>query len=325
MQRIQLQNLPNELFMQAIMPVAYFKAGIIKVEGKRSLGGEYRDVELISPIGLREKISRQELIRNFTYLNGKNIVLGQWAKDRKYAIRKNEPQSLYAMPIPKGLGVQIKDKVATSEKCRMYIVCYADGQGGVDKTYAVCVSKRIFKKLFVIHQPGILEYSAKEVASTIRQSGVAKFLAGDFTPHGLTNTIPSSIFENAGVNMMAGGPAKLHNDTGGRLMELDGGLDLSKVKAAAASMKQKESEREQAKTSSYTLVKSIVNSDGKPWGFEIREDKSGRIKKAPAVLVSQMCERKMITNAKLSRTEAGKPYLSGVGIKLGDLPKEYME
>ena len=155
---IVFDDIPDRLFIQAVKVRDIVRARPLKATEKKNTKRGAPDILVKPLIGEKYLISRNEVIGNFTYTNGKKIKTAGWSSDNYYVIFRNDNVVVMVMQVPQNHILTIGDKTA-NEKSRSsgdYVVCLVDEDGRIQRNTATIVSSSMFKKMCYIPNNDII-------------------------------------------------------------------------------------------------------------------------------------------------------------------------
>ena len=147
---IDIQNIPDSAFI----PVKRHRNIVTAFIANKQQDGSRRqaDIAIVTPLGDKGYITRQELISKYVYVQNRAINLHAWKSGKKYIVYQRDSSTMYAMQVPTNLTASVNGKMANVFKKDSgdYIVCYCGADGKVDKRTAAVISSKMFHKMFSI-------------------------------------------------------------------------------------------------------------------------------------------------------------------------------
>lgn len=147
---IDIQNIPDSAFI----PVKRHRNIVTAFIANKQQDGSRRqaDIAIVTPLGDKGYITRQELISKYVYVQNRAINLHAWKSGKKYIVYQRDSSTMYAMQVPTNLTASVNGKMANAFKKDSgdYIVCYCGADGKVDKRTAAVISSKMFHKMFSI-------------------------------------------------------------------------------------------------------------------------------------------------------------------------------
>ena len=147
---IDIQNIPDSAFI----PVKRHRNIVTAFIANKQQDGQRRqaDIAIVTPLGDKGYITRQELISKYVYVQNREINLHAWKSGKKYIVYQRDSSTMYAMQVPTNLTASVNGKMANVFKKDSgdYIVCYCGADGKVDKRTAAVISSKMFHKMFSI-------------------------------------------------------------------------------------------------------------------------------------------------------------------------------
>lgn len=110
------------------------------------------DILITEPSGRKRMITRQELLKTYTYLNGKKISLSGWKSDKHYIIGRLDNTNAFAMMVPLNCTANVNGTMVnqSNRKSADYIVALASSNGGIDTSTIGIIPSALFKKMYYI-------------------------------------------------------------------------------------------------------------------------------------------------------------------------------
>lgn len=305
-------ELPDNVFIPVIRKRDIVRARPLSREEKREYGKGCPDILLVSPTGEQRLITRQELLSNFTYLNGRKININGWSSKKNYMVVRMDDTQLFAMLVPYNCTINIKGRNANKNQNRRgdFIICLTDNNGGIDRGSANLISNKIFKKMFHIPENEVItrnigkgnqEFNPAETKNRRRNSNRV-----NNSPHKNKNVVtPDFGLNEDAFAQMASEIQRQPSKP----------ADTSIIKNNPAN-----TDRVAPTNQQYTAIGRLMQN-GVIAGFVIQNSK-GATRNVTKQEMMQLCQRKMISNVILSRKESGAYYLRGNGIRI-DMLQSY--
>lgn len=164
---ISFERIPNSMFLPAYLVRDIRKASILPRE-KRKPGEP--DVVLQSPLGFTERIYRKDLAKRFMYLNGKNIHMAAWKRNKAYLVMTviNSNNKFYAVKVPSNKEIKANGRILKNSSS--YVIC-KDIDGQLDKNNVYIASSKIFKKMFTM-KGNLKDANNIRSASTVNRQNI---------------------------------------------------------------------------------------------------------------------------------------------------------
>lgn len=293
---IQYERIPDGLFFKSNMLLdircAYIVRGVGRGEG---------DIELVSPLGFSERVSRKELLDRYRYIDGSVIKLGAWLGKRRYLVVNRCNNGMYGIYIPPRVILKRGEVELKVGRTGVYIICGSGDMGEIDRDKVYVVVPKYFKRMFKME--GNLD-DCRELRDRLLKRGVVKEFKCEINNRGGLRGALDSIMDNIEKSNI----------------KLD--------KEIVTSIKDDELKMEKSdignnidrciKDERYKLVARITQG-GRMVGF-IVEDVYGVKVECNKGMVIEFARKRLLSNASI-RNKNGKEYLYGIGIKLMELPE----
>lgn len=310
---IQYERIPDGLFFKSNMLLdircAYIVRGVGRGEG---------DIELVSPLGFSERVSRVELLERYRYIDGSVIKLGAWLGKRRYLVVNRCNNGMYGIYIPPRVLLKRGEVELKVGRTGVYIICGSGDMGEIDRDKVYVVVPKYFKRMFKME--GNLD-DCRELRDRLLKRGVVKEVKCEINNRGGLRGALDSIMDNierstikldkeSVTSIQDVGVKKENSDVGNNAVgnnNIDGNLKDERSKSV--------------KDERYKLVARITQG-GRMVGF-IVEDIYGVKVECNKGKVIEFARKRLLSNASI-RNKNGKEYLYGIGIKLMELPEVSM-
>jgi len=145
---VTIQKVPDALFSTVTMVRDIRKAMILD---RKQVGRGEPDVVLVSPLGIKEKVTRESLLKNYVEPNGRKIKISRWRYNTGYLVVANTQQQMALLKVPKKSKTTFELPNKKVAKAGEYILCPLQN-GAVVKQRASTIEKSIFNKMFIINK-----------------------------------------------------------------------------------------------------------------------------------------------------------------------------
>ena len=310
---IDIQNIPDSAFI----PVKRHRNIVTAFIANKQQDGSRRqaDIAIVTPLGDKGYITRQELISKYVYVQNRAINLHAWKSGKKYIVYQRDSSTMYAMQVPTNLTASVNGKMANVFKKDSgdYIVCYCGADGKVDKRTAAVISSKMFHKMFSIPM--------NETIRKHRGSG-NKF----FTPQRKYLTAPPAAQQNRqnqrvnGLTLQstAGQSASNQGQQQQRLNPMRPSYDMNAATLPGVSRDVARPLTAQT-VNPYKTVGRIMNGS-KRVGFIILVN--GKPQQVTDNQMLKMVASGKITDVMVQQTSNGYNYFRGNGIVIDNLPSK---
>lgn len=309
---IDIQNIPDSAFI----PVKRHRNIVTAFIATKQQDGSRRqaDIAIVTPLGDKGYITRQELISKYVYVQNRAINLHAWKSGKKYIVYQRDSSTMYAMQVPTNLTASVNGKMANVFKKDSgdYIVCYCGADGKVDKRTAAVISSKMFHKMFSIPM--------NETIRKHRGSG-NKF----FTPQRKYLTAPPAAQQNRqnqrvnGLTLQstaAGQQASNQGQQQQRLNPMRPSYDMNAATLPGVSRDVARPLTAQT-VNPYKTVGRIMNGS-KRVGFIIMVN--GKLQQVTDNQMLKLVASGKITDVMVQQTSNGYNYFRGNGIVIDNLP-----
>lgn len=151
---VQLNKIPNSLLYNVTMVKDIRQASFIN---RNQLKRGEPDVMVVSPLGLKNKISRRDLTKGYTLPSGKKVRVLYWKYNHKYIVVAKGNTKMYALRIPKNTKI----KFVTNDKKDLgngiYVLFPIGSNGEVVRNNPIRMSDAMFNRMFQINSKPSIE------------------------------------------------------------------------------------------------------------------------------------------------------------------------
>lgn len=300
----------DKILSKGMLPVVrkrdILKARTLSREEKRELERGGADILVTSPSGTQMMMKRADIIKQYTYLDGKKISMAGWSSSKEYIIAKLDNTNAFAMMVPLNCTANVNGTKANAaqRKSGDYIVCLADSSGNIDESTVGVIPAAMFKKMYYM--------PPNEVISRHYGSGNKTYN-------------PNAPKQKSSVVSTRKQPINFTEQLGMNTEDFDFGVeDMYKQpekKVQSSNMNMAKPEKES--TYKYLAIGRLVNQSRETIGFVI-QNKSGATKNISKGQMMELCKKRLVSNVMLGvKSDTGKAYLRGNNIRLEMLP-EYL-
>lgn len=292
----------DKIISKGMLPVIrkrdILKARTLSRDEKKNIERGGPDILAISPSGQKIMLRREEVIKNYTYLDGKRISMAGWNSSKQYLIARLDNSDAVAMMVPLNCTANVNGIKANNAKRSTgdYIVGLIDGAGSIDQSTIGIIPSAIFKKMYYMPPNDVITRNLRgnnKLYTPYRQKPPAKNTEISFTKQ-LGIDAESIDF---GDSILEKQPVKPVNNTN---------MNLAKPK--------------QETTYKYMATGRLVNQSGETIGFII-QNKAGQTKEISKGQMMELCKRKLVSNIMLGvKSDTGTHYLRGNNIRIEMLP-----
>lgn len=281
MTRINVSDIPVELMCEATK-VADVHQIMILDRRKNKIGRGEPDVAVVSPLGRKEMMSRDEVVKTFVTMRGKKLKLSSLRYETKYTVMKLEKVGVYAFRVPRSKSIEVITPDGNIARGGGFLVSVVDENNDVDMGNANWIDSKFFRKMFRIEK-------------IPEMSRIIKDLGREVTAKkNVRDNIKIKSDEHEGKNDKSIDVEKVNDKNVGG--EASKNLDNNKV----------------------TIVARIVKfGNNETIGFVVRF--YGKEERMTIAKVKKLCSMKAVENMKLVERD-GRNFLAGVGMKIEDLP-----
>lgn len=297
LKRINIIDLPDEVFMNGTEIVEIKRARILTRQEKKSREQGTPDIQLKDINGAESYITRNDLVKNFLGIDNKKITIGGWKSGKNYFVYspKNDMVSVLHCPKrPKYLLILPNGRVL---RPGYYCVCSRDNTGKIFKNKSMQVQPTVFKKMFVIND------SADKLRDRTAQLKQIK---------GFNSNIKQSDIRNRAVNA---------RDSQNQISNM--GIIKNKPQSIL-NTPTKQIQQSIAKINDrakLAVVGKVLNRDNQLIGYVIS---NGKVEKPfEKHKVIEMCRKKQLRNMTLFEKN-GQEFLRCIGTTHDALPTKYM-
>lgn len=320
-QEVNYIDIPDSLFIEAHKVRDIVKARPLNKREKEQAGRGTPDIRIDPIIGTSYLITREMLVNNFRYTNGKKIKTSGWSSDKQYVVYRNNQEVVRVMQVPLSNTVKINGTMANEKNRRLgdYIVCPINSDGTPNRNEASIVSAAIFKKMCYIPE--------QDVIVNHRGSHNRLFNLGAAIQNRLNRQ--SSKVTNNFDNIMQ----RPNSNTINNKIAMGGGFSGVNRNMASQNSVTPRVNNAETKTElppaynnrnnyQYQIISQIHNNFGKRIGFVIQAI-NGETKEISKDTAIKLALGKKLANVEVVTTSSGEKFLRGNSIKLDDLPIIY--
>lgn len=297
LRRVNVLQLPDEVFMDGTKVVEIMRARILTRQEKKSRERGAPDIQLRGLAGAQTYITRADLVKMFIGIDGRKITIASWKSGKNYLVytQKNTRVAILHSPRKPRYLLELPNKKVL--KPGYYFVCDVNETGKIDKLHGIQVGPSVFKKMFVINE-STDEYIARTRTATKESAIVVEQTTNRVKQAAnARNSRPNNI-GGAGGSGGVGTPSSV--------------LNTKQV--------QDNTPKINAKAKMYVVAK-ILNRENQLVGYIISNGKEEKPFQRNKVI--EMCRKHALRNMSLVEKD-GKEYLRGVGITHDSLPTKYI-
>ena len=310
---IDFSQIPDKLFIPAVMVRDIIRARPLTRAEKSHIKRGGPDIFVASTVGGKTIQSRDEIAKNYTYLNGKHINIKGWQSSKMYILYRINNESVMVLQVPLNNRVSVNGIIANNgnRKYGDYIICKLNESGGIDRDSASVVSAHMFHKICYI-----------PLNDAIRRSRYRR------TKYRYCNLNPNTRSTN---NYELNEPRETSSATFEQPCTLISAEDTTQMHKCARDNKTEQrnptintvKNSNKASKVKFMVVGVMMNNCGQRVGFFIK-DASGKIHTSNNNNTTKLCLDKKIGNMTVVENGAGGYYFRGVGISIEKLPIKYV-
>lgn len=279
-----VDNYRGNSFLKAvkIRDIAHMR--ILSKEERSALDNKINDVQLVHASGEIDFISRAELVSRYRFLNGQKITMAYLKNSKRYTVVSDCNKEYGIILLPNHMHGIFKGKQIPPNS---YIIAPMDTNNNIDYDNINIISKKLFRKLFVIPPQNIIKRNiGRYVNTNIRER--ARSMRGMNINMGMQNPYNSQMIQNK--------PTR-NTDTNYN--------NMNNVQPNQRFL--------------YKVLGKVINENGKVIGFLVVDNK-GVKRTLSENKVKELCAKQLVSNLILVRPERGIPFLRGNGISIESLP-----
>lgn len=296
MVEMEYSGIPDKAFIKVIRKRDIVKARPLNREEKKAGDRGGPDIILIGPTGDRRLITRRELLKNYTYINGKKINIRAWTSKKTYLIGRMDNTEAYALGIPSNWRLNLETK-RQSRGGKDYLICLAGQDGVINRSEVGVIQSSLFRKMYHIPENEVITRNIGKGNKLF--TGKSKGLNNNKDRIGIKKEVK---YEQSSEHK--NDPFKQLVDE----MQSEGLNEQKKLNDSA--IKKNTVERKK-----YT-AKGRLMSNGMLVGFII-ENSAGEVTEITKQDMIKLCKSKLVDNIVLGKKEAnGVYYLRGNGIRI---------
>lgn len=297
LRRVNVLQLPDEVFMDGTKVVEIMRARILTRQEKKSRERGAPDIQLRGLAGAQTYITRTDLVKMFIGMDGRKITIASWKSGKNYLVytQKNTRVAILHSPRKPRYLLELPNKKVL--KPGYYFVCDVNETGKIDKLHGIQVGPSVFKKMFVINE-STDEYIAKIKTATKDSAIVVEQTANRVKQ---AENARNSRSNNIGVSGGSRG-----------VVTPSSVLNTKQVQDSTPKIN--------AKAKMHVVAK-ILNRENQLVGYVISNGKEEKPFQKNKVI--EMCRKHALRNMSLVEKD-GKEYLRGVGITHDSLPTKYI-
>lgn len=318
----------DEILSKGMIPVIrkrdIIKARILSIDEKKSAGRESLEIFVTSPLGHSYTMSKEDLINNYTYLNGRRINISGWKSTKERMVYRIDETAFLAIQIPINCTVDVNNKQVNKSISTVgeYIVAYQNNDGGPDPDKLGVITSAMFKKMFYMppndvitrnYGQGYKDFIPNESGNIHKEKGmdfVTPLGMGDFRLYTLADdSMDTSELEQT-IQKPAQRPAKQTQQTQQTMKNKPvSRISIDKLREIP----------EQQKEVRYSAIGRLIDAGGSIIGFVI-QNKKGEYRSVTKVEAMELSKQHLIDNISVGvKADTGKSFLRGNGIKISDL------
>lgn len=171
---VELIKVPDTMFnsvvkvREIVTATLYNKATMEKINRQISDG----DILIETKDGQKKLISRMELIKNYTNLNGSKITMAGWHYNKKYTLMRNSKEPMAMLKIPRGSHHLITVNGSELPKGTAVVCQIKDGQ--IIKANPAVYMPKEFVRMFLVAEKADYLSAKKEIHNIKRTVQLTK-------------------------------------------------------------------------------------------------------------------------------------------------------
>lgn len=301
---IELDKILSKGMLPVVRKRDILRARTLSRDEKKDIERGGPDILVTSPSGQKYMMHRAELLKSYTYLDGKKISMAGWSSSREYIVARLDNTNALAMMVPLNCTAEVGGAKANQSKRSAgdYIVGLVDESGSIDKETVGIIPAAMFKKMYYMPPNEV-------ITRNLRGSNKLYNPFGNKVNYSRPQEKPSKTIDftkQLGLDMdafdfgdkeIAKQPAKQVNT---------GNMNMAKPK--------------QESQYKYIATGRLINQSGETIGFII-QNKTGQTKDISKAQMMELCRKKLVSNIMLGvKSDTGTQYLRGNNIRLEMLP-----
>lgn len=159
---VQLNKVPDDMFYNVTMVRDIRQASFIN---RKSLKRGDPDMLLVSPLGYKHVIYRDELMKKYMTPDGKRIRIGHWRYGKRYLVMSTENIAMGALKIPSKSRVKIVLPNNREIQNGIYVLCPIGQNGSIIKQRPFISNKSVFNKMFRVDKKPTINSTAIRMAN----------------------------------------------------------------------------------------------------------------------------------------------------------------
>jgi hypothetical protein len=286
---INFQRIPDRVFFKCRLTRDIQKAIVSKYS---DIAKGKSEVELVSPLGFKKDITKQELIKNYVLFNNKKIKMLGVRCGTPITVVGTGYMDMFATYIPTNCSVEFDDM--DSSISGKYIVCESTMQGTPNKAKYYIVSKKLFQKIFVMQGDINSLLGNKPVGDIDKDADYDNDLYADEDNVNIKTNLNKTPFK----------PVYQPNKVS---TQVSMGINLNKNQNAQNSL------IEEPKKNKYCVVSKVVNSERKLIALKLKDKKTGNIEKVSITFIPTYVQEDGIDGIAIEYTD-GNPVIRYKGV-----------
>ena len=275
-------------FVDAIKLIDIAKVKIMSRQEKKAKKSNSSDIIIKYLTGGTKIISRKELVKQYKFISGKPVVIPFMSNNKEYVVYRNCNETYAALLLPSNMSGMLRGKKINPGN---YLVAPKNEDGTINFDELSCISKKSFRKSFVVPAQDVI---LKNINNSGTESNRIKH-----RQKSTNNNIRNNETSKFGLDV--------NNINIPSVNDKDNNLNLDKE----SSIIQKYP---------FKAIGRIVNEENNVIGY-ILEDTKGNKRDLSVNKVMDLCSKHKVANLMLSKTDNGKYFLRGNGIRIESLPQ----
>lgn len=326
---ISFDEIPDKVFIPAIKVREIVKARPLKLDEKKQIQRGSADILIKPLIGKQYLLTRDQVINNFKYTNGKKIKTSGWESSKSYVIYTEDNATVMVVQIPLNHTVTIGEVTAneSNRKSGDYIVCNLDQSGKIDRTSASIVSAPLFRKMCYIPMNEVIHRyrGSKNRVFDFISNKIKRM--NSIIPKDMTRIADDNISRTSELNRVNTGFTEVQGVQGVQGVQ-NTNRTLNNPNTSTQGVQNTNRIPNNLNTgatgNNLTVVAQIHDAFGKRVGFVIRAS-NGRTKDINTPAIMQLANKGLLSNVTLVDNPHGGKFLRGIGMQLDNLPIKYYE
>lgn len=321
----------DEILSKGMIPVIrkrdILKARLLSIDEKKSAGRESLEIFVTSPLGHSYTMSKEDLINNYTYLNGRRINISGWKSTKERMVYRIDETAFLAIQIPINCTVDVNNKQVNKSISTVgeYIIAYQNNDGGPDPDKLGVITSAMFKKMFYMppndvitrnYGQGHKDFIPNESRNTHKENGmdfVTPLGMGDFR----LDTSADDSMDTSEIKQTIQKSEPSHQVAKQATQQTQQTMKNKPV--SRISIDKLREIPEQQKEIKYSAIGRLIDNDGIIIGFVI-QNKKGEYRSITKVEAMELSKQHLIDNISVGvKADTGKSFLRGNGIKISDL------